>query len=50
MDLKLIFNEAATQNIFISKMDNPDIIWSEVQRKRCSADTNTSDKYKNGNF
>ena len=26
IDLKLIFNEDATQNIFISNMDNPDIV------------------------
>ena len=50
MDHKQIFNKTETQNIFISNMDNPEILWSEVQRERCSADTNTADKYKNGNF
>ena len=31
MDLKMIFNEESTQNIFISNMDNPAIVWDEVQ-------------------
>ena len=31
-------------------MDDPDTIWDEVQWERCSPDTNTADKYKNGNF
>ena len=38
MDLKMIFNEESTQNIFISNMDNPDIVWDEVQQEWCSAD------------
>merc|ERR1711983_312543 len=46
MDQKLIFNDESTQNIFISNMDNPDTIWDEVQRERCSPDTNTAAKYK----
>ena len=50
MDLKIIFKEELTQNIFISNMDNPAIAWDEVQRARCSANTNTANKYKNGNF
>ena len=50
MDQKLIFNDESTQNIFISNMDHSDIIWDEVQRERCSADTNKADKYKNVNF
>ena len=50
MDQKLIFDDESTQNIFISNMDDPDIIWDEVQQERCSPDTNTADKYKNGNF
>ena len=33
MDQKLIFNDESTQNIFISNMDDPDIIWDEVQRE-----------------
>ena len=50
MNQKLIFNDESTQNIFISNMDDPDTIWDEVQQERCSPDTNTADKYKNGNF
>ena len=50
MDQKLIFDDESTQNIFISNMDDPHVIWDEVQRERCSPDTNTADKYKNGNF
>ena len=50
MDQKMIFDDESTQNIFISNMDDPMIIWGEVQRERHSSDTNTADKYKNGNF
>ena len=50
LDQKLIFNNKLTQNIFISNMDSPDIVWDEVQQERCSANTNTTNKYKNGNF
>ena len=50
MDLKMIFKEESTQNIFISNMDSPDIVWDEVQQECCSANTNTTDNYKNGNF
>ena len=50
MDQKMIFDDESTQNIFISNMDNPDTVWDEVQQERCSPDTNTADKYKNGNF
>ena len=50
MDQKLMFNDESTQNIFISNMDNSDTVWDEVQRERCSTDTNKADKYKNGNF
>ena len=37
MDLKLIFNEESAQNIFISNMDSPDIVWDEVQQEHCLA-------------
>ena len=50
LDQKLIFNNKSTQNIFISNMDSPDIVWDEVQQDQCSADANTVDKYKNENF
>ena len=50
MDQKLIFDNESTQNIFISNMDDSNIIWDEVQRERCSPDSNTADKYREGNF
>ena len=30
-------------------MDSSEIVWDEVQWERCSADTNTANKYNNGN-
>ena len=47
MDYKQEFDQPVPQNIFISNMDNPELLWSVVNHEPCSSDQSGADKYKN---
>ena len=50
LDRKEDYDKEATQNVYISNMDNSELILDRVDRDRKSTNTELQDKYKNGSF